>query len=171
MFGWDFPINTKAIIKDADASIGFWVIEVITLVLENGSLGEDGEAVGKTLWDEELDMIVFCQLYSYMLAIRWRSLTNIYCYIKYSTLYAAYQLTLSIWWALEVQASHYAITAHRLIVLAKVYTVSQDWGNLFFKLSLAKALKEVATSVTEEAWLYNEYAFNISFDYIHRFIF
>ena len=38
----------------------------------------------------------------------------------------------------------------------RVYTVSQDWGNLFFKLSLAEALEEVATSVTEEAWLYND---------------
>ena len=47
----------------------------------------------------------------------------------------------------------------------------QDWGNLFFKLSLAEALEEVATSITEEAWLYNEYAFNISFDYIHCFCF
>ena len=31
----------------------------------------------------------------------------------------------------------------------------------------AEALEEVATSVTEEAWLYNENAFNICFDYIH----
>ena len=34
-------------------------------------------------------------------------------------------------------------------------------------LSLAEALEEVATRVAEEAWLYNEYAFYISFDYIH----
>jgi hypothetical protein len=70
-----------------------------------------------------------------------------------------------------VQASHYAIAAHRLVVLAKVNTVSQNWGNLLFKLSLAEALEEVATRVAEEAWLYNEDAFNISFDYIHCFIF
>ena len=50
-----------------------------------------------------------------------------------------------------MQASHYAIAAHRLVVLAEVNTVSQDWGYLFFKLSLAEALEEVATSVTEEA--------------------
>ena len=62
------------------------------------------------------------------------------------------------------------IAADRLVVLAEVNTVSQDWGYLFFKLSLAEALEEVATSITEEAWLYNEYAFNISFDYIHRFL-
>ena len=47
--------------------------------------------------------------------------------------------------------------------------MSQDWDNLLFKLSLAEALEEVATSITEEAWLYNEYAFYISFDYIHWF--
>ena len=66
-----------------------------------------------------------------------------------------------------MQASHYAITTHRLVVLAEVYTVSQNWGNLFFKLSLAEALEEVATRVAEEAWLYNEYAFYICFYYIH----
>ena len=74
-------------------------------------------------------------------------------------------------YSLEVQTSHHAIDAHRLVVLAEVNTMSQYWGNLFFKLSLAEALEEVTTRVAEEAWLYNEYAFNICFDYIHRFIF
>ena len=123
--------------------------------------------MGKALWNEELAMVVFCQFYCHMLAIGWRSLTDIYSYIKDSAFYAAYQLALGIWWALEVQASHHAIAAHRLVVLAEVNTVSQDWGNLFFKLSLAEALEEVATSVTEEAWLYNEYAFYFCFYYIH----
>ena len=71
MFCRNLPINTKAIIENADATIGFRMIEVITLVLEDGGLGEDGEAVGKALWDEELAMIVFCQFYSHMLAIGW----------------------------------------------------------------------------------------------------
>ena len=69
MLGWDLPINTEGIIEDADASIGFRMIEVVALVLEDGSLGEDGEAMGKALRNEELDMIVFCQLYCHMLAI------------------------------------------------------------------------------------------------------
>ena len=38
MLGWEFPIDTKAIIEDADAAICLWVIEVITLVLEYSSL-------------------------------------------------------------------------------------------------------------------------------------
>ena len=45
--------------------------------------------------------------------------------------------------------------------------MSQDWGYLLFKLSLAEVLEEVATSITEEAWLNNEDAIYISFDYIH----
>ena len=116
--------------------------------------------MSKALWNEELAMIVFCQLYCHMLAISRGTFTNIYCYIEYSAFYTAYQFALCIWWTLEMQASHYAITAHRLIVLAKVYTVSQDWGNLLFKLSLAEALEEVATSITEEGWLNNENALN-----------
>ena len=47
--------------------------------------------------------------------------------------------------------------------------MSQDWGYLLFKLSLTEALEEVATSITEEAWLNNEDAIYISFDYIHCF--
>ena len=99
--------------------------------------------------NEELEMIVFCQFYCYMLAISRGAFTNIHCYIKDSAFYAAYQLALGVWWTLEVQASHHAIAAHRLVVLAEVNTVSQDWGNLFFKLSLAETLEEVATSITE----------------------
>ena len=130
MIGWDLPINTEGIIEDADATIGFRMIEVITLVLEDGSLGEDGEAMGKTLRDKELDMIVFCQLYSYMLAISRGAFTNIHSYIEYSAFYATYQFALSIWWALEVQASHHAIAAHRLVVLAEVNIVSQNRRDL-----------------------------------------
>ena len=66
-----------------------------------------------------------------------------------------------------MQTSHHAIAAHKLVVLAEVNTVSQDCGNLLFKLSLAEALEEVATRVTEEAWLYNENAIYIGFDFIH----
>ena len=155
MLGWYLPINSKAIIKDRDASIGFWMIEVITLILEDSCFRENGETMSKALWNEELAMIIFCQFYSHMLAVSRGAFTNINCNIKNSTLYATHQLTLSIRWTLEVQASHYAVTTHRLVVLAEVNTVSQDWGNLFFKLSLAEALEEITTSITEEAWFYN----------------
>ena len=90
MLCWDFPINSKAIIKDRDATISFWMIEVITLVLEDSCFRKNGESMSKALWDEELDMIVFGQFYSHMLAIGRGAFTNIHCYIEYSALYAAY---------------------------------------------------------------------------------
>lgn len=71
MFCWDLPINTEGIIEDRDTSICLWMIEVITFVLEDCSFRKDSEAMGKALWNEELDMIVFCQLYCHMLAIGW----------------------------------------------------------------------------------------------------
>lgn len=69
----------------------------------------------------------------------------------------------------SLSASHHTIAAHRLVGLAKVNTASQDWGNLFFKLSFAEVLKEVSARDAEEARLYNEYTFNIWFNYIHRY--
>ena len=119
--------------------------------------------MSKALWNEELAMIVFCQFYSYMLAISGGALANIYCYIEYSALYAAYQLALCVRWTLEMQASHYTIATHALIILAEVNTVTQDRRDLLFKLSLAEALEEIATSITKEAWLYNEYAIYFCF--------
>ena len=123
--------------------------------------------MGKAFWNEELAMIVFGKFYCYMLAISRGGFANIYCNIEHSTFYAAYQLALGIGRALEVQTSHHAIAAHGLVILAKVNTVTQDRRDLLFKLSLAEALEEVAARVAEEAWLYNEDAFNICFDYIH----
>lgn len=38
MLCWDFPIDTKGIIQDRDTSICLWMVEVITLVLEDGCL-------------------------------------------------------------------------------------------------------------------------------------
>ena len=102
-----------------------------------------------------------------MLAVSRRTFTNIYSDIEHSAFYAAYQFALSIRWSQEVQASHYAIAAHRLVVLTEVNTVSQDRRDLLFKLSLAEALEEVATSIAEEAWLYNEDAIYFCFNYIH----
>ena len=71
------------------------------------------------------------------------------------------------WTITHLQTSHHAITTHTLIVLAEVYLVTKYWSYLLIELSFAETLEEVATRVAEEAWLHNENAFNICFDYIH----
>ena len=66
-----------------------------------------------------------------------------------------------------MQATHYAIRTHALIVLAELYLVANQWLNLLFKLTLAKALKEIATSISKQARLNNEHAINICLYYVH----
>ena len=61
------PVNAKRLVLDIDAAISFRVIDFITLVLEDGGLGDDGETVSKTTRNEELTMIVFCQFHCHML--------------------------------------------------------------------------------------------------------
>ena len=49
------PVDTKGSILDVDATIGFRVIELVALVLEDGGLGEHCEAVCEATRDEELE--------------------------------------------------------------------------------------------------------------------
>ena len=67
----------------------------------------------------------------------------------------------------EMQATHYTIRTHAHIVLAELHLVANQWLYLLFKLSLAIALKEIATSISKKARLNNEYAFYICLYYVH----
>lgn len=67
----------------------------------------------------------------------------------------------------EMQATHYTIRTHALVVLAELHLVAHQWLYLLFKLSLARALEEIATSISKKARLNDEYAFNISLYYVH----
>ena len=48
------PVNAKGFILNVDTAISFRMIEFVTLVLEDGGLGEYGETVGKASGHEEL---------------------------------------------------------------------------------------------------------------------
>ncbi len=65
----DFPVDAEGFVLDGDATVGFGVVVVVAFLLEDGDVAEDGEAVGKASWDEELAMVVFGQLYCYVLAV------------------------------------------------------------------------------------------------------
>lgn len=67
----------------------------------------------------------------------------------------------------EMQTTHHTITAHALVVLAELHLVAHQWLYLLFKLSLARALEEIATSISKQARLNNEHAFYISLYYVH----
>ncbi len=67
----------------------------------------------------------------------------------------------------EMQTTHHTIRTHALIVLAELHLVAHQWLNLLFKLSLAEALEEIATSISKQARLNNEHAFYICLYYFH----
>ena len=66
-----------------------------------------------------------------------------------------------------MQTTHHTIRTHALIVLAGLHLVAYQWLNFLFKLSLARAFEEIATSISKKARLNNEYAFNICLYYVH----
>ena len=51
----NMSIDTKGFILDIDAAICLGMIELVALVLEYGSLGENGKAVSEATRDEELE--------------------------------------------------------------------------------------------------------------------
>lgn len=78
----DAPVYAQRFIQDAYATIGLGVVELVTLVLEDGGLAEYGEAVGEALRDEELAMVVFGEFYSYVLTVGWGAFANVNGYIQ-----------------------------------------------------------------------------------------
>ena len=103
------PINTKRLVLDIDAAVSLRMIELIALVLEDGGLGENSEAMGKATRDEELTMIVFCQLHCYMLTECRRAFADVNSYVEDCAFNAAHEFALGIWHALIVQTTHHAV--------------------------------------------------------------
>lgn len=66
-----------------------------------------------------------------------------------------------------MQTTHYTIRTHALVVLAELHLVAHQWLYLLFKLSLARAFEEIATSISKQARLNDEHAFNICLYYLH----
>ena len=107
---WDAPVNTQALVQNADASIGFRMIEVVALVLKYRRFAQHRKAVSKSLRDEELTVIVLRQLYSHMLTVRGTAFTDIHRYVQHGSFHTTHQLALRVRRTLEVQAAHHAIT-------------------------------------------------------------
>ena len=94
MFRRNAPIDTKRFIQYRDTPISLRVIEVITLILEYSSFRQHSKAMSKALRNKELTMIIFSQFHRHMLAVCWRTFTDIHGNIQHSTLHASHQLAL-----------------------------------------------------------------------------
>ena len=132
-FCGDLPVNAEAFVCDGDASVCLGVIELIALILEDGSLAQHRKTVGKTFWNEELPVIIFCEFYSDVFAVGGRAFAEVDGNVENGTFYAANKFALCVGWALEMQSSHHTIGGHAFVVLHKF-----DGAYFFFELSLRK---------------------------------
>lgn len=154
IFYWDSPVYSKTAVQNADSSISFGVIELVTFVLEYSSLTQYGKAVGEAFGDEELTFVLFTELYGYVLAVGGAAFADVYCYVKDGTTDATEEFALGEWGALEVEASHYSVGGHGFVILHKGYTVAYKRRNQRVKLALGETLKKVSPRIVEDFWLY-----------------
>ena len=69
--GRNAPVDTKGWVVPCYGAFGLRGIEVVALVLEDDFVSKDGESMCETSWDEELTVVVFGELYGYVLPERW----------------------------------------------------------------------------------------------------
>ena len=162
-FRWiNLPVDAESFVDDENSAVSFRMVVVVALVLEDGYVAEDGEAVCKTSRDEELTVVVFCQLDSHVVAVCWRAFTDIDGYVEDCSFDAAYQFCLSERRTLEMEASHYTVGGAGLVVLDEV-----NFGYLLVKFPFGERFEEVASGVFEDFGLNYNNSVYICLNYFH----
>lgn len=147
----DAPVDAEALVRDGDAVVGFGMIELIALILEDGSLAQYGKTVSEAFRNEELTMILFCEFDGDVLSVSGRPFPDIDGHIQDGSSHTPDKLALRIRWALEVQSAHHPIGGHAFVILHKV-----DGADFLLELSLRERFEEVPASIPEDAWFYDE---------------
>ena len=109
MLSWDAPVDTETAVQDADAAVGFGMVEVITLVLEHSLLAQDSEAVGEPPGDEELAMVVLAQFDGHVLPVGGAAAPDVHRHVKHPAANAAHQLALRERRSLKMKAAHHPV--------------------------------------------------------------
>ena len=158
------PVDAERRVGNGDAAVGLGSIVVVTFVLEHGCGAEHRETVGETARDEELAVILGREFHSHMAAVGGRTLADVYGHIEHTPNHAAHKLGLCEGWTLEMQSAHHPACGHGFIVLNKIYVAADGLA----ERAVVVAFKKIAALVVENAWLKDEHAVNIGFDYFHE---
>ena len=149
--GWDSPVDSKTLVCYSDTVVGFGMIELIALILEDGCFAQYGEAVSKAFRHEELSVILFCEFHGNVLSVGRRPFANVDSYVEDGSPDASNELALRVGWALEVQSAHDAVLRHAFVVLHKL-----DGAYFLLELPLREGFEEVPAGILEDAWLDDE---------------
>ena len=147
LVGWDTPVDAQRIVENTDARVGLRVIELVTLILEHGRGRQHGKAVGKTLGDEELAVVVLSEFHGNMLSVGGTAFADIDGNVEYGATYTAHEFALGKRRTLEVESSHNTIGGHALVVLYE-----GNRCNLRIEVALRERLKEIASGIGKDAW-------------------
>jgi len=151
LFRGDSPVDAEALVCYGDTVVCFRMVELIALILEDGSLAQYGETVSEAFRNEELTMIFFCEFDGDVLSVGGRPFSDIDGHIQDGSSHTPDKLALCIRWALEVQSAHHPIGGHAFVILHKV-----DGADFLLELSLRERFEEVPASIPEDAWFYDE---------------
>ena len=160
--GGDAPVDAKGVVEDADASVGLRMVELIALVLEDGSLAEYGEAMGEALRDEELTVVVFGEFNGNVLTVGRGAFANVNGYVQDGAFDTANEFALCEGGALEMQTTHHAVSGFAFIILDE-----DDLSDFFIEFPLREGFEEIAARIFKDTGLYDIKTFYFCFDYIH----
>ena len=162
MLRGDAPVDTERTVQNADAAVGFGVIEVVALVLEDRRLAQYREAVREASWDEELAMVVLAQFDGHVLPVGGAAAPDVHRNVQHPSAHAAHQFALSEWRRLEMKAAHHPVDGLGLVVLHEV-----DLPYLLLELPLGEALEEVSARVLEHLRFNDKHAIYVCLYHFH----
>lgn len=162
--GVKLPVDAERRVGNRDAAVGLRGIIVVTFVLEHGRGAKHRETVGEAARDEELTVIFGRQLHRHMAAVGGRTLADVNCNVEHTPHHAAHKLCLCEGGTLEMQSAHHPAGGHGFIVLNKIYVAADGLA----EGAVVVAFEKISALVVEYAWLEDEHAVNIGFDYFHE---
>ena len=141
----DAPVDAEGVVAELNAAVGFGRVVVVAFILEDGHVGEHGEAVGESPGHEELEMVLLRQLYSHVLPVGGRPLADVDGHVENGAAHASHELGLCVGRPLEMQAAHHAARRHRLVVLHEI-----DRRHFGIEYTFRITLEEVSPRVVED---------------------
>ena len=143
------------------------MIEVGALVGKLSLVRQYDEAVGKTLGNVELLLVLSGQLYTVPLAVGLGRRTQVNGHVKYGTTHAAYQLALGKP-LLIVQTAQHTLNRHGLVVLYKYHIQT-----LSLKIIIVISLYKITSRITEYGGFDHTQTFDFAasyFNFSHTFL-
>ena len=133
VFCWHTPIDAKRRVVPSYCSFALRCVVIIAFILKNSLIAQHCKTMCEATRNEKLTMIIFSKFNGYMLPKRWRTFTDVNCYIEHSTSHYTHKFALRKWWLLKMQTTHNTSYRTTLVVLHKSCA-----AHFLFKFSLRK---------------------------------